>query len=307
MITQRTAIIDGDVLCYVAAAGAQSRNEDAMDLRDRVVAEVKSWADRAFCTGILCTFSCSRADNFRKDFWPTYKDNREGTDEPPLLTEAKDAVAESYKTLRQPRIEADDLMGMIGSDGRPMKDGSIPVIITIDKDLRQIPGWHFNPNKEDFPVRVTTDEADHFFYQQWLTGDTTDNIPGLFRWGPAKAAKLLDSTPRAQWDEAVKAAYYDHPKQYDLGYCLAMARCVRILRQSDWDKDKRLPILWSPRGADPSTTGQHREGCPVRTWGLLSGSSCTCGGPDALTSAKRPSVVVPQWAGSEDFPGSDFD
>lgn len=248
MIVERTAIIDGDVLCYVAAAGAQSRNEDAMDVRDRVVSEVKGWADRAFCSNILVTFSCSRDDNFRKDFWPTYKDNREGKEEPPLLGEAKAAVADNYKTLRQPRIEADDLMGMIGSDARPMKDGSIPVIITIDKDLRQIPGWHFNPNKEDFPVRVTMEEADRFFYQQWLTGDTTDNIPGLFKWGPAKAAKLLDVAPRGDWDRAVLMAYSMHPKKYDAAYALAMARCVRILRQSDWDKATGTPILWTPNG-----------------------------------------------------------
>ena len=40
---------------------------------------------------------------------------------------------------------------------------------------------------------MTEEEADRFFYKQLLTGDATDNIPGLFkRVGVKATAKVLD-------------------------------------------------------------------------------------------------------------------
>jgi DNA polymerase-1 len=243
---QRTAIIDGDVLVYTAAAGAASRQQDIEELGDRVISEVAWWTKHAFCQNTIVAFSCSRADNYRRDFWPKYKAHRDGQEAPAGLADAIAHVKSKYRCMTLPRTEADDILGIIGTDAKPMKDGSIPVIVTRDKDLRQIPGWHYNPEKEDFPVWVSREAADRFFYQQWMTGDPTDNIPGLFRFGPAKAGKLLDATPREGWDAAIQGAYRDHPKRYDPAYCLAQARCARILRADEWDKAAKKPILWTP-------------------------------------------------------------
>jgi DNA polymerase-1 len=245
----RTALIDGDVLVYTAACGEFSRSNDCQDLCDRVIAEVADWGRRAFCNQIVVAFSAPRDTNFRRDFWPKYKANRDDKEAPPFLKDGIAAVTNAYKTITRPRIEADDILGILGSYGKELPDGSTPVIVTRDKDLRQVPGWHFNPEKEDFPVWIDPLTADRFFYQQWMTGDTTDNVPGMFKWGPAKAAKLLDGTPRADWTKAVFDAYAAHPKNYEAGYALAMARAVRVLRAGEWDKTKEAPILWNPETA----------------------------------------------------------
>lgn len=243
----RTSLIDGDVLCYTAAAGASSRGEDSSELCERVVNEVRWWSGRAFCESILVAFSCKRPDNYRRDFWPSYKSHRDGNEAPEGLGDAIRAVRDEFPCITQPRIEADDLLGILGSQGTLFPDGSIPVMVTRDKDLRQVPGWHFNPDKDDFPVWVSESVADRFFYQQWMTGDPTDNVPGLFRVGPAAAGKLLDATPREGWDEAVLARYASHPKGYPPDYALAQARSVRILRAGEWDKATKLPKLWTPK------------------------------------------------------------
>lgn len=238
----RIALLDGDIIAYQSAAWAHARGIDGLDLRDRVLHQAREWVEKARCkTGLVC-FSCAREDNFRRDHWPEYKTHRDGHVDPPQREAAKFYLTEAFRTLVRPRIEADDIMGIVGS---AMKDS---VIVTTDKDLRQVPGRHLNPDKDDAPVEVSLEEADRWFYTQWMAGDATDNVPGLFRWGPAKAARLLDDTPREDWDEAVMAAYRDHPKGYDPKYAVAMARCVRVLRSNEWNPNKAQPILWQPRG-----------------------------------------------------------
>ena len=69
------------------------------------------------------------------------------------------------------------------------------VLCSRDKDLNITPGWHYSwgsgKQKEKEPWFITEDEGNHFFFSQLLTGDSTDNIPGLYMVGPTKAKKLL--------------------------------------------------------------------------------------------------------------------
>lgn len=241
---QRTALLDGDIIAYQSAAWAQARGVDGIDLRDRVLWQATQWMQGAFCQKSIVMISCDRASNYRRSFWPEYKAHRDDHVDPPGREACASYLMESTASFRKPNIEADDLLGIVATKGLP--DGTTPVIVTVDKDLRQIPGWHFNPDKEDFPVRVTPEEADFYFHQQWMSGDATDNIPGMYKWGPAKAQKLLHATPRADWDRAIIAAYAEHPRKYPPGYALSQARCVRILRDGEWDKAKQTPILWEP-------------------------------------------------------------
>lgn len=62
------------------------------------------------------------------------------------------------------------------------------VLCSIDKDLDMVPGWHYDWLKKE---RYWVDEVDgiRHFYKQLLTGDTVDNIPGLF--GVGKSSTLL--------------------------------------------------------------------------------------------------------------------
>ena len=64
------------------------------------------------------------------------------------------------------------------------------LIVSIDKDFMQVPGWHYNFVKK-VKKEVTPEEGLRFFYTQILMGDSADNIPGIHRVGPVKAAKML--------------------------------------------------------------------------------------------------------------------
>ncbi len=254
----RTALIDADVIAYQMAARAHSHQDDVMEMTENIKALLHDWTSRAFCSDAIILLSCSREDNFRKEWWPLYKEHRTA-DPPAMLDTAKQVLWDTAsKKLKMNRLEADDLMGILATNG---KIGN-PVIVSIDKDMRQIPGWNFNPNKEDFPVFISEEQADFLFYQQWLTGDSTDGFGGIKGLGPAKAKKLLK--PFAVGDELrldTSAAHHDIQsmiaEQYAKAgkgkkvkeineYMLGMARCARILRADDFDSEKKAVIPWTP-------------------------------------------------------------
>jgi 5'-3' exonuclease len=80
--------------------------------------------------------------------------------------------------------EADDSLGIAQSW---MTD---TIICSIDKDLLQIPGKHYNFVKKEF-LDVSRIEGLQHFFKQILIGDTADNIGGCKGIGPVKAERLL--------------------------------------------------------------------------------------------------------------------
>ncbi len=105
--------------------------------------------------------------------------------------------------------EADD-----GLSFNQLERGTI--ICSQDKDLNMVPGWRRFYNGE---IRyIHPREAVKSFYTQLLTGDSTDNIPGLYNVGMLKANKILANCKNIkQYFKAVLIEYETfmrnpHPK-----------------------------------------------------------------------------------------------
>jgi len=81
------------------------------------------------------------------------------------------------------------------------------IICSIDKDLDNVRGWHYNFGKNE-RYFVKEEEAIKNFYRQVLTGDRVDNVPGLPGIGPKKAEKILqDCCTEEELYKAVLEAY----------------------------------------------------------------------------------------------------
>ena len=95
--------------------------------------------------------------------------------------------------------EADDAVAIASTKGNYW-------IVHVDKDLDQLPGWHYNPVKDE-EYYVTEFEGLYSFYKQILTGDRVDNIEGLRGIGPVKADKILKdcTTERELYEACIKA------------------------------------------------------------------------------------------------------
>ena len=240
------AYLDGDILIYKAAFWADAQNPDLIP--DKVKRDIKKWLPKGI-TDFVITLSCSRKDNFRRDIWPNYKLFREDLYRPEYLDEARDHILDTYKCKKFDNIEADDIMGIYASSNRG-------IAVTIDKDLKGVRGWHFNPDKDKDVRYVSPEEAERFFCQQWLTGDSTDGIPGLWRIGPKKADKFLLEWEEDEldWHEEIMKMYEIekyHPKDMcDLSprdLSIVMGQCVKILSSENFNLKTRELTLWSPK------------------------------------------------------------
>jgi DNA polymerase-1 len=137
----------------------------------------------------------------RTEIYADYKSHREGMPED-LVPQLKNALTfcqvAGIPFLSIPGVEADDV---IGSIARWMEKKETDVYICSgDKDLCQLVSDHIfviNPNKDNLLVdRKKVKELFDVFPEQIIdylaiTGDASDNIPGIEGFGPKTAAALL--------------------------------------------------------------------------------------------------------------------
>lgn len=164
-----------------------------------------------------------------------YKGNRDNARRPTFEQEIRDYLIANYDTTVAQDEEADDLLGIWQT--RYGAHGS--VIVSIDKDLDQIPGLKYHW-VNDVSYDVPENRAYFNLCVQLLTGDTTDNIPGLPGIGPGKAQKALhglEDDPNAMM-EAVVNMYQIHSGKEDwMEYLREQGRLIYIRRKEGevWD------------------------------------------------------------------------
>ena len=192
------ALIDGDIVVYRGAASAEKEEQwvalaRADQMIQDILADTGSDSYSVYLTG---------TDNFRREIAPSYKANR--PDERPAHWQA---VREFLVTHHKAEIcnghEADDQLGI-----QQDKERGTTVICSIDKDLLQIPGRHYNFVKKTFQ-EVGIDEGLEHLYLQSLVGDRSDNIIGVAGIGPVKAAQALDGLLPEEWYDKCRELYND--------------------------------------------------------------------------------------------------
>ncbi len=126
--------------------------------------------------------------NFRFDYAVTaeYKGNRKKNKKPRHLATLRDHLVAEHGALITEGEETDDRIAI-----RATQIGDASITVSLDKDFDQVKGWHYNFVKKD-KYYITEEEGLFKFYQQFLTGDSADNIMGVRGIGPVKATKLLE-------------------------------------------------------------------------------------------------------------------
>lgn len=258
---KRLAIIDADSVLYATALGAEMKasgqdGEDVwFELKDaeqcyrEVVDKLEALVDDVGAEDAIVCLTVHKC--FRYALLPTYKANRNSTRRPAVLQELQALVQERrpFGVVQVRGLEADDVCGV--SSGALQKAGlREPVIVSIDKDMKSVPGLVYSSMKSDLGVQeVTTEQADRAFFYQTLIGDAVDGYTGCPGVGPKKAEKILDQCAHAslgsQW-AFVEAAFLT--RGHTAKYALTQARVARILRLPDWDATTGDLRLWSPEG-----------------------------------------------------------
>lgn len=242
-----TLLIDGDILAYQASSSVQrdidwgdglwtchAFLDDAVEQFQNILFEITSKFENPYTV-----FCFSDEDNFRKTVYPEYKSNRLGKRKPTCYKALVGYIRQNYPSHSLPHIEGDDVIGILAT----ANSFDSPIIVSMDKDMKTIPGKFYNFNKDEL-LEITNEQAHYWHMYQTLTGDTTDGYSGCPSYGPVKAKKLLDSLDTKDYCDAVIEAYKKNGLSYE--DFLTQARLAFILRYGWYDLDKKLPKLWEP-------------------------------------------------------------
>ena len=249
---QDILLIDADSIYFRIAMVTTKKNEIRKGIK-RTMDEIKK---NCGVNDYMC--AVKGEGNFRMRVDPNYKGHRKA-----LEPEVKAAVLyglqhmiDEYNAVPAHDMEADDLVSIWAYE--MMDAGREPTIVAIDKDLLQIPGWHYNFVKKDPPRYVDVDEANRLLMMQCLTGDTADNIKGLKGIGPKKAEKILEGVPmERRWDK-VKAAYREH-KASNLESDYTLLKMLQSWPEYDNDILGKYPIIEESKPDEDSTSKFERE------------------------------------------------
>jgi hypothetical protein len=165
---------------------------------------------------------------FRHTVYPGYKSARIPKKKPLLYHRLREIFVETYDATMVKGLEGDDLLGL-----EQASDDDI--ICTIDKDLKTVPGYHYNWQKpEEGVVFLDPVDAYYNFLLQAFMGDSTDGYGGCPGIGPKTATKQLGGVNLTDaWEDVIVPAY--EKKGLSRQVAESNARCAWILRRGDYD------------------------------------------------------------------------
>jgi len=192
------------------------------DRFEKIAFDILNEIESEYQTSVVKYFFTKCKRNFRKDVDPTYKANRKSNR---WVNELRSYLLDYLDgSFASDEYEADDLIYF----NTQLMNQYDYIICSIDKDLKQIPGIHYDyyqmkvkdENGEYMvdqfgqfvKVRkgfryVTESEAEMMQFTMMLTGDVSDNVKGVHGIGQKKAEKLLQDKNTFGKVRAVCEAY----------------------------------------------------------------------------------------------------
>jgi len=206
-------LIDADSIVYNVAHFWLDKELIYSDMIEDFHSQVRAIAlhieEQGYPVNDIDTFFTTCKNNFRLELTKDYKGNREVTELSKLVYDLKNVIIDNISdTIAEDAAhysdvyEADDL---IPKHIKLFGKGN-EIIVSIDKDLKQITGCHFDYYKQktgeidewNNPIKVykgftftSPSEGTELLGRLLLEGDAVDNIKGVKGIGKVKAKKLL--------------------------------------------------------------------------------------------------------------------
>ena len=251
-------LIDADFIVYKCCAATETE----IDFGDDVIVVASSFKEAYACVqreldkikrefpfydDIFLFFTSP--NNFRKKISPDYKGHR-NRKKPCGFKRVINQLKKDYRVIIKPTLEADDALGIY----QTMYEGNI--IVSPDKDMRQIPGKLYDFNET---VEITPEQGAQWHLVQTMAGDNTDGYSGVPGIGIKRAEKIF-SEKGYTWQAVVETFEDKGLTQQD---ALNNARLARILTTQDYDHEKKKPILWTPTTSYEVNDASRSEATPA--------------------------------------------
>lgn len=166
---------------------------------------------------------------FKRATLKVYKGNRKSSAKPAHYDVVRDYLIGFWNAEVVEGIEADDKLSLLQTKASAKYGEDVTCIVTIDKDLDMVPGYHYNFVKDEVmhtdalgSLQLDTLKSSNrkvlhgsglkWFYAQMLLGDNADNIPGITGCGAVKVYTLLN--PCVTEKELQKAVAGEYKKFY---------------------------------------------------------------------------------------------
>lgn len=233
----RIALVDADLWSYDCAFAAQRKLEDGeIDILPFTYAQnivderLTSILNKTGCTEY--EFYLTGRNNFRFDVATIapYKGNRKQP-RPYHYANLRSYLEFQYGAVVVDGIEADDILAI-----RQTEEGDNSCIVSRDKDLRMVKGWHYGypvGNQLEQPLEHVDSlgyirlnrkgklkgAGMRWFFAQCLMGDRTDNIVGVPRLADIKAFNILkECTNETELYEKTIEAYTNYYDDEETAY-----------------------------------------------------------------------------------------
>lgn len=228
-------LIDADYIVYKSCAAAEydiDWGDDVImvgskfsDAYNGVKRDLNRISGEFFDSELILFFSDSI--NFRKRVAADYKGHR-NRKKPCGYRRVIYKLHDEYKVIRMPELEADDAMGIYATSNDDC------VIVSPDKDMKQIPGRLYNM---DEMFTISKEAGWQWFLIQTLAGDSTDGYSGAPGFGIKTSQKFFTEYGYT-WNSVVRAFKSKGLTEED---ALRNARLAKILTADDYDEG---PILF---------------------------------------------------------------
>lgn len=240
--------------------------ENALQIVGSTIDAIRHAVEDKFDTPLDMRLVLSGPGNYRHKIATIrpYKGNRDPSHIPVHYQAIRNYLTDTWRARVIHGREADDEVSIEG--WKQWRDSKNPatntanhgyVVASIDKDLDQIPGWHYDYMKHVFYF-VSEEEGRHQLWTQILAGDSGDNVPGCWKIGPDKAAEYVQGWIDAGLDDgdlwaAVLVAYHESKVKKGCPYVNKDTLSVALETAQLVYMQQRPGELWQPPGTEFGT------------------------------------------------------
>jgi len=198
-------------------------------------------------------------DHFPDDETMHYKFKRRKKAAPAGLLQVKEMFTAKYEGDIHYEYEADEVVVL-----RKKQLGDDAILVAVDKDvLRNTPGTHWNyydSQLHKIPMKwetYTEEEAIFNQHLQVITGDKSDNVPGLKGIGEKKALKFI--RPGMTSNELIKGVLRAYMSHCNYGDPVIMAQLnMQLVNMHQLQEDMTIK-LWSYMEVEDMATAEEIE------------------------------------------------